>query len=104
MTVCLGTSFFEHALPSHFANSIDECDTLIVYSGFESGRNVNYYSNGADRVSITTIVLVIDAKARELQHIEIIGTDSPSSVTDMSHTTGRLKDKEAEQYIASLVE
>ncbi|MDL2252898.1 hypothetical protein LJC49_02335 [Ruminococcaceae bacterium OttesenSCG-928-I18] len=89
--------------PARFANKLKECDTLIVYGGFESERSQDYYMGGMDRVKTTTLVFVIDAREKEILHIEVIGTDAPGNMTDVGYTTGHTLDEEAAQYVSALL-
>lgn len=89
--------------PSLFADSLGECDFLIVYGGYESLRNEAYYMDAIDRIETTTMVFVIDAKNRQLLHIENIGTVNPASSTRSDQTTGPTMTSESAQYIQSLL-
>lgn len=89
--------------PARFANHVDECQTLIIYGGFVSSRAVDAYLPGVDRVGITTLVFIIDAQERKLQHVEVIGTDLPGVSTDLSRTTGDTFQAEAEEYALGLL-
>ena len=88
---------------ARFANSVSECDTLIVYGGFESSRFRDYYGQGWDRVGITTLVFVIDAKDKKILHVETIGTDTPGVRTEDSHTTGYTLYDLADKYVIGLL-
>lgn len=69
---------FKSIMYDRFAASIEECDTLVLYGGFESNREKEYYKGGVDRVTTTTLVFIMDPKAKTTQHIEIIGFRTPS--------------------------
>lgn len=86
-----------------FANSIDECDYLILYGGFESSRDVGYYTGGVDRVGTTTQVFIVDAKTHELVHVEWIDTDLPGFSTESTHTTGTINVADMKKYLVSLL-
>ncbi|MDR1184122.1 MAG: hypothetical protein LBK67_04930 [Coriobacteriales bacterium] len=83
---------------SDYARSSDACDTLIVISyGLVSGDELEV---GDKSTYVDTEVLIIDAKNRQLQHIEYLGTAlserSPNSFR------GYLMRGEAAYYLASL--
>lgn len=96
-----GDPIYANIPPERFANHVNDCEYLIVFGGFESGRNVGYYSGGVDRVIITTLVLVIDVQSEKVLHIQNIGTDSPGMTT--SNPTGRALYDEAGQYLTVLL-
>jgi hypothetical protein len=81
-----------------YARSPDECDTLVVMSfSLVSGDELEV---GDKSIYVDTEVLIIDAKNRQLQHIEYLGTAlserSPNSFR------GYLMSGEAALYLASL--
>lgn len=85
-----------------FANSTDECDYLIVFDGVESSIEEDYYVGGWDRVSVTTIALVIDVKQGKVVHIENVGVDTPASYQATS-TTGEMLRDELAVYLHGLL-
>ena len=67
------------------ARSIDEAEYLIVYCGFVSRVDKEFYNGGIDRTLVTTLVLVIDVQDRSVVHIENVGTDCPDGyISDRS--------------------
>lgn len=87
--------------PRVFAESIDECDTLIISGGFESLREEGYYLGELDRVTITTLVFIIDVHERKILHIESIGSDLGDPKNGINE--GRVLGDEREQYILTLI-
>ena len=87
--------------PAFYAGSIEECDYLIVFGGFESDRDREYYKGGADRVEITTLVLVFDAREKELLHLKSLGTFLPNWKTN--NPVGLAYVVKVYEYIISLM-
>ena len=73
--------------------------TVIIISVFEPGRNRNFYHGNVDRISITTLIFVIDVKKRDLLHIGPVATDTPSNST--SNPVGQTRTQEAMTILAS---
>lgn len=80
---------------------IDACDYIIVFGGYKSLADEDYYMGGINRYGMTMLVFVIDARELTCLHIESVSTDLPGSPTD--HTTGYLDRESAEEYIAELL-
>ena len=80
---------------------IDECDYIIVFGGYISLADEDYYMGGYNRYGMTMLVFVIDARDMTCLHIESVYTDLPGSPTD--HTTGHKDRTAAEEYIAELL-
>lgn len=93
---------FSHIPSSRYASSFEQCDTLILYGGFESERNEKYYEGGFDRVTVTTLVFVLDTKTKTIQHVKVIDTDAPPART--SRPVGEEKISDAIAYITPLLE
>jgi hypothetical protein len=92
--------------PSRFSDNLDGCDTLIVYCGLQTIREQDFLNNGADRVSITTMVFVIDARNRELLHIEPIATNTPAATISSSYAYdvyGIAQTEQAYSYISTIM-
>ena len=85
-----------------FADSFDSCRYLVYYNGFESRVDENYYGNAYNRISVTTVVFVIDVKDREVVHIETVGTDTPGNVTQ--DIRGKILYDRAEAYIRGIAD
>ncbi len=83
-----------------FASSVTEADYFIVYTGLISRVESEFYDNGHDRNTMTTIVMVIDCNTREVIHIENIGSDRPGIVT--SDTTGAVMTDDATAYMTRI--
>ena len=96
-----GQPLFREIPASCWAKTVEECDWLIVYGGFETSRNKNYYGAGIDRVVVTTRVCVLDPAEKRIVLEETIGTDAPGVRT--STPTGRVMIDEAQSYIISLI-
>jgi len=89
--------------PERFADSLEECDTLIVYGGYVTARQADFYGKGVDRVTVATLVFVIDVREAKLLHIEVISVWRPGEVTYEGMTTGRTKINEARLYVTDLL-
>ncbi len=85
-----------------FADSVDDWKYIVMYKDYFSRREEKYYAGGLDRVSVTTLVLVIDAQTEEIVHIKCIATDCPPGVNATS-TTGSLMREEALDYIYGIL-
>lgn len=85
-----------------FANSIDECDYLIVFDAVDSSIKEKYYAGGYDRISVTTLALVIDVNRGKVVHIENVGTDTPGDYQVTNNSGSMLKQKLAE-YLDGLL-
>ncbi len=85
-----------------FANSTDECDYLIVFDGVPSSVEEDFYMGGWDRVSTTTLVLIIDAKQGKVVHIENVGTDTPPAMNSDS-TEGEMLKEDLAAYLNDLL-
>lgn len=85
-----------------FADSIDECDYLIVFDAVDSSIKKKYYASGHDRISVTTLVLVIDVNRGKVVHIENVGTDTPGDYQVTNNSGSMLKQQLAE-YLDGLL-
>ena len=85
-----------------FADSIDECDYLIVFDAVDSNIKEKYYAGGYDRISVTTLALVIDVNRGKVVHIENVGTDTPGDYQVTNNSGSMLKQKLAE-YLDGLL-
>ena len=85
-----------------FANSIDECDYLIVFDGVTSEVEEDFYMGGWDRETTTTLALIIDAKQGKIVHIENVGSDTPPSMQADS-TAGEMLRSELAEYLHDLL-
>ena len=95
-----GTPIFD-VPASTWASTIEECNWLIVYGGFEVDRRKEYYMDGSDRVSVATRVYVINPKKSRIVYYKDLGTDVPGNRTD--HTSGKVDHKAAEAEIMYLL-
>ena len=86
---------------SCWADSVEDCDWLIVYGGFETGRNKGFYGGNIDRVIVTTRVYVLDPREKKIVLTRTIGTDTPASRT--SNPTGKVLSEQAKDYIIRLI-
>ena len=86
---------------SCWANTVEECEWLILYGGFETGRNKGFYGGNIDRVIVTTRVYVVDPKEKRIVMEETIGTDTPGIKT--KNPKGQVLYDEAEKFIIRLV-
>ena len=84
-----------------FADNREECQYLFLILGIYS-KESGFYEGGAARTSVSTEVIIIDLEAMEVIHIEHIGTDTPSAITSVP--TGKIKEYEAMDYIASVID
>lgn len=87
---------------SAWADFKEQCEYLIIYGGFESGRIADYYEGNIDRESVATVVYVIDPRKEKILLIKTIGTDSPGAVT--YNPTGQVMHDEAVNFIVHLFE
>lgn len=90
----------ERASEEDFADTRGECGYLIVYGGFISRKEKNYYKGGISRNTVSTEVFVIDAVKKEVIHIEHIGTNAPQAVT--TTPTGSILSNDALNYMANI--
>ena len=87
--------------PDVFANSLAECDYLIVYDAIDSYVRENYYVGDIDRTTVTTIAVVFDARSRTVAHIEVIGSDTPNGVHE--GPSGELLADDLAHYLNALL-
>ena len=66
-----------------FSDTMAECEYLICVYGCLSREDEDFYFGGVARRVITTLVLVVDPKEREILHIEDLDTDIPGSSVKM---------------------
>ena len=85
-----------------FADSMEECRYLIIEGALNSMVEEDFYWGGMDRVTRTTVVLIFDVRARELVHVEYLGTDTPPASNAQS-TFGKYFQDEADTYIMGLL-
>ncbi len=98
-----GEPVYPSVLASVWAETVENCDWLIVYGGFETDREKNYYFGGTDRVTVETRVYVLDVREKQSVLLEVIGVDKPGRRTEMDHTSGRVMFDEAEAFISRLL-
>ena len=89
------------ALAEYLAPNVDQAKTLIVVDGFVESVDQGYYQGGKDRVTVRTVVWVIDLASRSVSHIENIGLDKPGDQVSTNARGITLKD-EAWDYVISL--
>ena len=82
------------------AETREDCDYLILYGGLFSDYEKNYYIGG-HRITVTTLVFVIDTKTGEIVHIETIGVDRPGSSTKTPK--GKTYVQESIDYLSALL-
>ena len=87
--------------PSSFADNLKECDYFIFYQGAEYSRSKNYYNKSIDKVSMATLVIVVDARSHEIVRLYNIGIDSPGMVTQSPQ--GKAKNAKAELFISGML-
>ena len=85
-----------------FANSIDECDYLVVYDSGASHIDEGYYT-GIDRQSTTTLALVVNMREGKVAHIENIGTDTPGKRVKIGQNRGKMLWDECAEYLNTLL-
>ena len=61
-----------------FSETMADCDYLIWIDGCLSHVDEDFYNGSIDRRVITTMVLIVDVKQREVLHMENLGTDTPA--------------------------
>ena len=88
---------------SRFADDLDGCDYLIAFDSVFSHIDENYYYSSIDRKSCTTFVIVVDAKAKKVVHIENIGTDTPPDTVKAGGENGQMLHKELIAYLNGLL-
>ncbi len=91
---------FEEADPALFADTVEECDTLVIYKSFATKVDEEYYDTGDDRIHVSTFVFVIDVNEKRLLHIKSVATDAPGNIT--STTVGSPDREAALAYMAGL--
>lgn len=85
-----------------FADSLDECRFVVAYLGLDSRIEEDFYdSPKTDRVTKTTLAVIMDAQTREFIHIHEVGTDCPSTVT--TNSVGQVMDQKAIDYMFGLL-
>jgi len=87
--------------PVSFADNLKECDYFIFYQGAEYSRDENFYNESIDKVTIATLVIVVDARSHEIVRFYNIGTDSPGIVA--KDPTGDVKNAKAELFISGML-
>ena len=87
--------------PSSFADNLKQCDYFIFYDDVEYSRTENYYNGSIDKVTVATIVIVVDARKQEVIRFYNIGTDSPGMITHSPRGDGLYA--EAELFIAGML-
>ena len=95
-----GQPIYPEIPASRWADAVENCGWLIVYGGFETGRNTDYYGKGIDRVIVTTRLYVLDPVARRIVLEEEIGTDAPGIRTGSPR--GQVLFSEADALITRL--
>ena len=85
-----------------FANSVDECDYLVVYDSGASHIDEGYYT-GVDRQSTTTLALVVNMREGKVVHIENIGTDTPGKRVKIGQNRGKMLWDECAKYLNTLL-
>ena len=75
---------------------------LHIFSGYHSKIEEEVYYGGVDRISVTTLVLIIDVEKTEVVHIEFIGADCPPAMNAQS-IRGEFMRDEALEYIERLL-
>ena len=88
---------------SVFADGLDKADYLIVFDALDSYVETNYYKNGLDRTTVTTVVMVINVKQIAVEHIEIIDIDVPPPVYDVSNYFAHVDREGIVSYITALL-
>ena len=99
----LGIALSEAVGPSRFADGLDKADYLIVYDYLHSKVEPNYYQNGIDRTTVTTVVMVINVKHLEVEHMQVIGIDIPSGSYSLGGHIGKFKKEETLHYLIALL-
>jgi len=75
-----------------------EAQTLMVIDGFVWRVDEGYYAGGISRVSVATVVFVVDVPTRAVVHVELIGVDIPGGTTSNAH--GIMLEAAARAYVA----
>ena len=86
-----------------FAQSLEECRTLIYYGGFPSRIEKDYYTGPADRVQVTTVVLVIDMETEQILHLASVWTNTPGDRVAPGNHIGSVNHTKAVEYIEELL-
>jgi hypothetical protein len=94
---------FSNSAPELFADTIAECDYLVLFGGFISRYDAEYFEDGSDRIGITTLVLVINANEKILLHIKALDEDLPEASSGSDQTFGTVDKDAAYSYIGSLL-
>lgn len=98
-----GTDEICELYADRFSDTMADCDYLIWIDGCLSRRDEEYYFGGVDRWVITTLVIIVDAKEKEILHIENLGTDTPgNSVKLPGGSEGETNWEGAWAYLADL--
>jgi len=79
--------------------SVTEAQTLMVIDGFVWRVSQGFYQGGIDRVSVATVVYVIDLATSSVTHVELIGVDVPST-NNAASTRGFTLEAAARVYVA----
>lgn len=87
--------------PSSFADNQSDCDYYVFYEEAEYSRSKGYYNGGIDKVTVATLVIVVDANSHEAVRLYNIGTDSPGMITH--NPRGSMKSAKAEMFIAGML-
>ena len=98
-----GATIAEAVDDSVFADGLDKCDYLIVFDTLRSKREINYYKNGMDRITITTVVMVINVKNIAVEHIEVIKIDVPPVKYTPGEFMGHFDLEGTVKYITALL-
>ena len=98
-----GATIAESVDDSVFADGLDKCDYLIVFDTLRSKVEPNYYKNGMDRVTITTVVMVINVKDIAVEHIQVIKIDVPPVTYSLGAHMGHFDLEGTVNYITALL-
>ena len=90
------------AYSAKFADSPKNWKYLVVYNSYDSKIEEEYYHGGINRISVTTLVLIIDVEKKEVVHIEFIGADCPPAMNAQSPRGEFMRD-DALEYIERLL-
>lgn len=98
-----GAAIAEAVDDSVFADGLDKCDYLIVIDTLRSKKEINYYKNGLDRITMTTIVMVINVKNIAVEHIEVVKIDVPPVKYTPGEFMGHYDMEGTVKYITALL-
>ena len=98
-----GASIANAVDDSVFADSLDKADYLIVFDGLHSLVETNYYKNGMDRITLTTLVMVINVKQIAAEHFYIVDIDVPAPVYSLGEHYGHFDVEGTVSYITALL-